>query len=112
LNKEKDESSQKIDELFSLEEIKMDEARIMERNRISEDLHDGVLGKLFATRIRLGFLGMKLFNDFPDKKREFDTLIKDIECIEKEIREISHNLNNDILPESKSFNYIIHDLVK
>ena len=42
--------------LISLkQQEKLEHERVKERIRIAEELHDGVLGKLFGTRMGLGF---------------------------------------------------------
>ena len=37
---------------------KIDEGRTKEKKRISEELHDGILGRLFGTRLSLDSLNM------------------------------------------------------
>ena len=57
-----DNDQQKANEKIYLmtlkQQEKLENEKIKERNRISEELHDGVLGKLFGTRMNLGFLAI------------------------------------------------------
>jgi tetratricopeptide (TPR) repeat protein len=54
--REQQKSNEEIFSLMLKQQSKLEEGRLKERHRISEDLHDGVLGKIFGTRIGLGFL--------------------------------------------------------
>ncbi|MBL4663123.1 MAG: sensor histidine kinase [Flavobacteriaceae bacterium] len=96
--------------LLSLEQqAKLEEGKVQERNRISEELHDGVLGKLFGTRMGLGFLNPKLDSEATEK---YNLLIKELQIIEKEIRDISHELkNHDSHSSSVSFFNLVTKLI-
>jgi len=114
-NKElKFEREQQIanEEIYSLllkHQAKMEEGRLQERNRISEDLHDGILGKLFGTRLSFGFL--KLNGNETDLKK-FDDNLSEMQQIEKEIRVISHELKSEILTSEFDFIDILNDLIQ
>lgn len=100
------------EEIFSLmlkQQSKLEEGRMKERYRISEDLHDGILGKIFGARLGLGFLNIKA-DEATTKKLEFFT--DELQSIEKEIRTISHELKNEILSSKEDFFKIIEDLIK
>ena len=84
--------SEEIYELMLQQKERLEEGRIQERNRISEELHDGVLGKLFGARMGMGFLDVKGDDQTLNKHQE---LIDELQEIEKEIRVISHELKND-----------------
>lgn len=85
--------------MLSLEQHKkMDEGKVLERERISEELHDGVLSKLFGTRMGLGFLN---YNTTLEESEKFESYIDELQKIEKEIRAISHDLSiNEIDPSN------------
>lgn len=96
--------------LISLkQQEKLENEKIKERNRISEELHDGVLGKLFGTRMNLGFLAIK-----GDKKtlKQHQLYLDELQTIEKEIRNVSHELNNNIDSSQINFSKIITDVLK
>jgi len=96
--------------LLSLEQhSKLEEGKVQERNRISEELHDGILGKLFGARMGLGFLNPDLDQGATQK---YNLLIGELQIIEKEIRDISHELkNHDSSSSSVSFFNLVTKLI-
>lgn len=107
--KEQQKSNEEIFSLMLKQQSKLEEGRMNERHRISADLHDGVLGKIFGTRLGLGFLNIK-GDDETIKKHQF--YIDELQSIEKEIRAISHELKNEISSSKEDFFKIIEDLIK
>ncbi|WP_111706960.1 tetratricopeptide repeat-containing sensor histidine kinase [Lutibacter citreus] len=107
--KEQQKANEEIYSLMLKQQTKLEEGRLRERHRISEDLHDGVLGKIFGTRLGLGFLSVKGDEETITK---LDTYIDELQNIEKEIRSISHELKNDILSSKEDFFNIIEDLIE
>jgi signal transduction histidine kinase len=92
------------DEIFELlkeNQIKMNLAKVAEQNRISRELHDGVLNKLYGARLQLGILNA---SDTDEVKAKRLTYVDMLQEIEKEIRDISHDLHSDI--RNGTFNYI------
>ncbi|TRX38149.1 sensor histidine kinase [Flavobacterium sp. ZT3R18] len=65
---------------------------IKEKKRVAQELHDGVLGRMFGVRINLDSLN-KITDDSGVEKR-LNYLIE-LKNIEQDIREISHNLNRE-----------------
>jgi len=107
--REQQKSNEEIFSLMLKQQSKLEEGRLKERHRISEDLHDSVLGKIFGTRIGLGFL--KINGDKGAiKKHQF--FINELQNIEKEIRTISHELKNEILSSKEDFFKIIDGLIE
>jgi len=94
--------------LLLKQQSKLEEGRLNERLRISQELHDGVLGKIFATRMRLDFLDIKGTNEMQQK---FQLYLEELQGIEKEIRVISHELKNELLSNKSDFIQIIEHLV-
>ncbi|MCF6168105.1 tetratricopeptide repeat protein [Lutibacter sp.] len=107
--REQQKSNEEIFSLMLKQQSKLEEGRLKERHRISEDLHDGVLGKIFGTRIGLGFLNIK-GDEGAIKKHQF--FINELQNIEKEIRTISHELKNEILSSKEDFFKIIDGLIE
>ena len=85
-----------------------EEGRIQERLRISEELHDGILAKLFSVRIGMGFLHLK-----GEEKEElqYQSFMKELQLLEKEIRNLSHALKNDELSSKKDFPIMLQELL-
>jgi len=94
-------ANEKIYEALLKQQTKLEQGRQEERSRISAELHDGILGKLFGTRMNLGFL-------FMDNKNA-DPYMKDLQNIETEIREISHNLLESLNRPNEPFFHVIKD---
>ncbi|WP_176974416.1 tetratricopeptide repeat protein [Tenacibaculum sp. MAR_2010_89] len=91
------------------QQAKLEEERIKERNRISEELHDGILGKLFGTRFGLGFLPIKGEEQTLEKHQN---LLNELQDIEKEIRDVSHKLSDNFSNSDINFTSIIKQLLE
>jgi signal transduction histidine kinase len=87
----------------------LEDEREKERNRISEELHDGILGKLFGIRINLGFLNL---NGNDDTLKQHESYLKELQGIEKEIREVSHKLNSNVSSSEINFITLLDQLLK
>jgi signal transduction histidine kinase len=95
------EAEEEVFKLLKENQIKMNLAKVSEQNRISRELHDGVLNKLYGTRLQLGILNASDKEDIKAKRLTYVDLLQEIE---KEIRDISHDLHSDIF--NGAFNYI------
>lgn len=109
LENEQQKANEEIYELMLSQQSKMEEGKLQERKRISQDLHDGVLGNLYGTRIGLDFLDIK-GNDETIKKHQ--SFLDEMQEIEKEIRTISHELKNELLPSEHNVIKIIDILLE
>jgi signal transduction histidine kinase len=108
LMQQQQEANEEIYNLMLSQQDKIDEARSIEKKRISEDLHDGILGRLFGTRLSLDSLNLST-TDEAMKTRE--GYIVELKNIEQEIRKVSHELNTDFVSGS-GFEDIIATLVE
>lgn len=106
--REQQKSNEEIFSLMLKQQTKLEEGRINERHRISQDLHDGVLGKIFGTRLGLGFLNVNGDDSTIEKYKNY---VDELQNIEKEIRTISHELKSEILSSKEDFSKIIGDLI-
>ena len=97
------EANEEIYNLMLSQQDKIDEGRAKEKKRISEDLHDGILGRLFGTRLSLDSLNNNT-NDDAIKNRS--VYIDELKSIEQEIRKISHDLNTDFIAGSSYFDIV------
>lgn len=86
---------------------KFEEGKYEERKRISMDLHDGVLSALTSIRLSLNVLDKKLTKQNVEAVVPHD-YIDEISKVEKEIRQISHNLYNQNM-YSYNFTEILKD---
>lgn len=88
------QANEEIYNLMLVQQDKIEEGRTVEKKRISQELHDGILGRLFGTRLSLDSLNM-IHTDDAVKNRE--KYINELQTIEQEIRKISHDLNADFI---------------
>jgi len=102
------ETNEEIYNLMLTQQDKIKEGRQQEKKRISEELHDGVLGKLFGTRLSLDSLNLVLTEDAAKSRMQY---INELKTIETEIRKISHDLNTDFIADS-SFIDIVKTLIE
>ncbi|WP_299553158.1 sensor histidine kinase [Seonamhaeicola sp.] len=105
---EQQRANEEIYSLISKQQAKLEEGRKQERHRISEELHDGILGKLFGTRVGLGFFSIDGKKEEAD---DFKSYLEELQTIEKEIRDVSHALKNNILRSDDSFVSVIEQYV-
>lgn len=101
-------ANEEIYNLMLAQQDKIEEGRTKEKKRISEELHDGILGKLFGTRLSLDSLN---FVNTPEAAKNRGDYISELKNIETEIRKISHDLNSDFISDS-GFMDIVASLVE
>ncbi|GAA4888481.1 hypothetical protein GCM10023311_10490 [Flaviramulus aquimarinus] len=102
------ETNEEIYNLMLSQNESIEEARTQEKKRISEELHDGVLGRLFGTRLSLDSLNMSTSADAVKSRGEY---LVELKTIEDDIRKVSHELNTDFVSGS-GFIDIIKTLVE
>ncbi len=108
LEQKQQKANEEIYKLMLAQQSKKNEGKIQERNRIAEELHDGILGKLFGTRMGLGFLDVK--NDEAVQKK-YKSFLDEMQVIEKEIRTISHDLKDNLLKNDQDYIEILRALL-
>jgi two-component system NarL family sensor kinase len=91
------ETNEEIYNLMLSQQEKIEEARVIEKKHISQELHDGVLGRLFGTRLSLDSLNMSASEDAIKARGRY---IEDLKNIENDIRKVSHELNTDFVSGS------------
>ncbi|WP_306351964.1 ATP-binding protein [Flavobacterium sp. '19STA2R22 D10 B1'] len=102
-------ANEEIYNLLLFQQDRIEEVRQGEKKRIAQELHDGILGRLFGTRLNLDSLN----------KRQDESAIKDrnnyiteLKSIEEDIREISHDLNTETNYVTNNFLVIINNLIE
>ena len=101
-------ANEDIYNLMLSQQDKVDEARTKEKKRISEELHDGVLGRLFGTRLSLDSIN---FKDGKEAMMTRANYIGQLKTIEEDIRKISHELNTDFV-SGTGFMDIVSELIE
>ena len=97
-------STEKIQDILLKEKLSEEEARSEERNRISRELHDGVVNRVFTIRLNLSLLDS-------NNQELKDKLIAELNNTEKHIREVSHDLHNNFFSENQDFNRLLDKLI-
>ncbi len=100
-------SDEEIYQLIQVQQAKIDEGRSIEKKRIARDLHDGIMNRLASTRLNLQMLSEAKDSRAIKKSLPF---IAGIQDIEKEIRNIAHDLNKEVFINTDSFRVIIESL--
>lgn len=108
LAQQQQQANEEIYNLMLSQQDKMDEARAVEKKRISQDIHDGILGRLFGVRLNLDNLNFVKTDDGITRRSNYINELKEIEF---DIRKVSHDLNTDFVSNS-SFSDIINTLVE
>ncbi|MFT3794333.1 sensor histidine kinase [Flavobacterium sp.] len=100
------------EEIYSLmisQQETIEESRVKEKKRIAQELHDGVLGRLFGARLNLDSLNK--FTDDESIENRFNYL-NELKNIEQDIREISHDLNREKFVLINNFVAIVSNLLE
>ncbi|RVU90770.1 hypothetical protein EH230_07600 [Flavobacterium columnare] len=105
--REQQESNEQIYKLMLQQQHLINDTRQQEKKRISQELHDGVMSKLTSTRLNLFILSKRQDQETIEKCLKH---IENIQNIEKELRNISHDLNQETFLEKESFKLIIQNL--
>lgn len=86
---------------------KMEEGKLIEKQRISRDLHDGIIGKLSS--IRMNLYEIK-YTQTPESIKKHLAYIAEMKNIEEEIRNLTHDLNTTVFSGSDDFETMIKAL--
>ncbi|WP_175455286.1 tetratricopeptide repeat-containing sensor histidine kinase [Pricia antarctica] len=106
---EQQAANQEIFNLMLGQKQKEEEGKKSEQKRISEELHDGVLGSMMGARMVLTGLNKK-----NDSEAEIQRMkaIDVLQNVEKEVREISHALSHAAYEKMHNFILSLQDLLK
>lgn len=102
-------ASEEIYQLILDQQIKFDEGREKEKKRIARELHDGIMNNLAGIRYNLFRL---------EKKRDDETIdsclnyIAELHTVEKEIRNIAHDLDLDVFSPKNDYASLLNTLVR
>lgn len=107
LIKQRNKANEEIYSLILTQQRNFEEGREKEKQHISRELHDGILGKLFGVRLSLDSLNDE---DHPDAREKRFKYIEEIQKIAEEIRLISHKLNKNSIVEV-DFKVVLEELI-
>lgn len=80
-----------------------------EQNRISKELHDGIVNQIYGIRMILGSLNKNTDEEAQKKRSEY---LKELHKLETEIRTLSHELNSDFSKYVGEFNFLLEQLIQ
>ncbi|NEW78745.1 MAG: tetratricopeptide repeat protein [Gelidibacter sp.] len=107
-NIKQDEANVEIYNLMLSQQSKFQEGSNKEKERIAEELHDGILGRLFGTRLSLDSLNEGTTEREIKEREEY---IEEIQIIEEDIRNISRNLKTSLFNTNTSFRKLVEQLI-
>lgn len=108
----KEEQQIKNQEVFNLmlaQSENVEEGKKLEQKRVSEELHDGVLGKMLGARMVLLGLNKKIDQESVAERAKAIAIIQEIEG---EVRSISHELSHAAYQKIHNFILTIKDLIE
>jgi signal transduction histidine kinase len=100
------------EELFNLTkefQTSLVEAKEAEQKKLSKELHDGIVNKIYGIRMMLGSLNA---NSDEASKSQRLVYIKELHKLESEVRDLSHDLNTDFSKYVGEFNFLLEQLVQ
>lgn len=104
---EQQKADEAIYQLINDQQVKIDEGRQAEKQRIAQELHDGIMNRLASTRLNLFILNK---NQDEETIKRCIGFIDGIQEIEHEIRQVAHDLNHEIFSENKGFAVLLEAL--
>lgn len=106
--KQHQKAEEEIFELLKNHQTKLNAIKIREQNRISRELHDNILNKLYGTRLQLGILNSSDALEIKEKRLGYVDFLQEIEL---EIRSISHDLHTDDIEVHLEYIHLLNDLI-
>ena len=106
---EQQRANEEIYNLIISQQNSVDATRVEEKKRVAQELHDGVLGRMFGVRMNLDSA-----NELQDESGILlrNQFILELKNIEQDIREISHDLNREKSELINNFVAIVENLLE
>lgn len=102
-------AEEEIFDLLKEYQLKLSIAKELEQNRISKELHDSVMNKLYGARMQLGILNDSDVKEIKEKRLIYVDLLQEIE---QEIRTISHDLQSDVIDNQFDYVSLLSNLIQ
>ena len=106
---EQQKANEEIYNLMISQQNDVETIRTIEKKRIAQDLHDGVLGRMFGIRMNLDSLNK---NRDKDASYQIVSYLTELKHIEQDIREISHDLSKEKSELINNFVAILNELLE
>lgn len=109
LKQAQQKANEDIYNLMLYQQNKIEEGRTNEKVRIAQELHDGILGRLFGARLNLDSLNKRQDEEAITSRNNY---LVELKNIEQDIREISHDLNREKHALNNNFIGIVNNLIE
>jgi signal transduction histidine kinase len=106
--KAQQKAEEEIFDLLKEYQLKLSIAKELEQNRISKELHDSVMNKLYGARMQLGLLNEYNEEEIKEKRLVYVDLLQEIE---QDIRTISHDLHTEINETQFDYTNLLSNLI-
>ncbi len=106
----KQEQQKVNEEIYNLmisQQSNVELIRVNEKKRVAQELHDGVLGRMFGVRMNLDSLNKIHYESASIQRNSY---LAELKNIEQDIREISHDLNREKSELINNFVAIVDNL--
>jgi len=103
------QTQEEIMDMMLHQEQSLAQAKVDEQNRISRDLHDEVSGQLSALNLQMHVFNRKTLKE---QYQEFGGFMSGLQKLQKRVREISHDLNQDKQFAAMDFGLAVKGLVE
>ena len=104
-----EKASEDVYNLLTEQQQKINQAKDIQKTKIAQELHDGVINTLYGIRLNLGFFNSKADEVSVEKRKDY---IEELKKVEGEIRTISHDLSRNAFFDGTNFNMLLEALIK
>lgn len=108
IKKEQEKADEELALLLRKHQVQVSMTRQQEQNRISKELHDGIMNQIYGVRLHLEMLNNHDDLESKSKRLKF---VDALQSIEKEVRMISHDLQKDSFQDNADYISLISDMV-
>lgn len=106
---QKENASEELSNITREFQFGLLKAKEQEQDRISKELHDGIVNQIYGIRMILGSLNKSTDEESQKKRSEY---LKELHKLETEIRELSHDLNSDFSKYVGEFKSLLEQLIQ
>jgi signal transduction histidine kinase len=106
---QKEKASEELFNITKEFQFGLVKAKEQEQDRISKELHDGIVNQIYGIRMILGSLNKNTDEESQKKRSEY---LKELHKLETEIRALSHDLNSDFSKYIGEFKFLLEQLIQ
>lgn len=106
---QKEKASEELFNITKEFQFGLVKAKEQEQDRISKELHDGIVNQIYGIRMILGSLNKNTDEESQKKRSEY---LRELHKLETEIRALSHDLNSDFSKYIGEFKFLLEQLIQ